>query len=115
GRNVLELLAKRLCGAVDRYAPDGNRARTTGAGTAFDAVGVALHNAHAIRRQAEPLCDELRVGRRMPLPGRLRADQQCDTAIAVERERRRLGTVVATSFHIGGDADAAQVPGAPRL
>src|SRR6186997_2376313 len=51
----------------------------------------------------------------MPLPGRLRADQQRDSAIAVERERRRLWPVVATGLDIGRNADAAQAPGAPRL
>ena len=72
---LLELLAKRLGGAVDGHAADRNRARSAGAGAALDAVGVALHHAHALRRQAEPLRDQLRVRGRMPLPGRLRADQ----------------------------------------
>src|SRR4029077_7101448 len=112
---VLELLAQRLGGTVNRNAADGDRTRAAGAGAALDAVGVALHHAHALRGGAEPLRDQLRVRRRMPLPGRLRADEQRHAAVAVERQRCRLGPVVAAGLDISRNADAAQAPGAPRL
>ena len=69
------------------------------------------------RSGGRPSCSaiDLRIRRRMPLPGRLRADQQRDAAVAVERERRRLGPVIAAGLDIGRNADAAQTPGAPRL
>ena len=76
------------------------------------AIGVALHDAHALRRQIEPLGDQLRIGGGVALPGRLRADQHGDAAIAIEPHVRGFRPVVAAGFDIGGDADAAQAAGA---
>src|SRR5512139_1791528 len=51
----------------------------------------------------------------MTLPGRLRADEQGDTAIAIARERCGFRAVVAAGLDVSGNADAAQAAGALRL
>ena len=82
--SCLSCSASVLLRAVDRHAADRNRARAAGAGAGRDQIGVALHHAHALRRQIEPLGDQLRIGGGVALPGRLRADQHGDAAVALE-------------------------------
>ena len=108
GGNLLDLLGELLGRTVNGNAADRNRTRPAGAGAALDPIGIALHHAHTLRRQVETLGNKLRVGRGVALAGRLRADQQGDAAVAIERKRRSLRAVVAAGLDIGGDADAAQ-------
>ena len=79
------------------------------------AIGIALHDAHALRRQIEPLGDQLRIGGGVALPGRLRADQHGDAAVAIEPHGRGFRPVVAAGLDIGRNADAAQLAGALGL
>src|SRR5262249_38301194 len=66
---------------------------------------------HALRRKIEMIGDELGIGGMMPLPGRLRADQQSDAPVRLEPEPRVLRPVAAARFDVGGKADAAQLAG----
>ena len=107
------MFAERLCGAIDRNAPDRNGARTAGAGTAFDAIGIALNDAHAFRRQIETFRNELRIRCGMTLAGRLRSDEQGDPAIAIEIESCGFRAIVTAGFDISRNADTAQLSGTP--
>src|SRR5665213_1055047 len=113
-----QLVAERLDLAPEsvRVEQADTDAIATGAGTGAgrDRVGVALHNAHALRRQIEPLGHKLRVGCGVALPGRLRADQHRNAAVAVELDIRRFRSVIAAGFDVRRHADAAQLSGALR-
>src|SRR2546430_3142620 len=62
-------------GARDRRTTAGDRARAAGPGSGRDQIGIALDHAHALGGEAEVIGDNLSVGRRMPLPGRLRSEE----------------------------------------
>ena len=94
------------------HAARRDRARSAGAAAGRDLCGVALHHADLLRRQAEMIGDDLRIGRVVPLPGRLRADQEGDGAVLVERHGRGFRAIAAAGFDIGRKADAAQLAAA---
>src|SRR3712207_7309079 len=58
-----------------RSTADRDRARAAGAAAGADQIRVALDDPDALYGQVEVLRGELRVGRRVPLPVRLRADR----------------------------------------
>ena len=88
GGELLELARRASCRrASTETPPTGIELEPPVPAPVAIAVGVALHHAHALRRQVELLGDELRIGGGVALPGRLRADQHGDAAVALERAR----------------------------
>ena len=110
-RASLRFLASCLRRAGDGRAAAGDRARAAGAGAGGNQIGIALDDAHALRRQSEMIGDDLRIGGVVPLPGRLRADQHRDRAVVFKPHRRSIRPIVAAGLDVGRDADAAQPPG----
>src|SRR5262249_30604879 len=84
--DLLQLVAKIMRCLLHADATARDRGRAAGAETRRDLVGVTLQDMHALRWQAELIGDELRIGSLMPLPARLRADQDGDVAIGIERD-----------------------------
>ena len=107
GRDLLQLVAELAGGALHADAAGRDRGRAAGAEAGRDLVGVALQDMHALGRQAELLGDELRVGGLVALPARLRADQDGDVAVGIERDVGGLLAHGAADLDIAGQADAA--------
>src|SRR5579863_722286 len=101
------MLAKRVRGALNADAAGWNRRRAAGAKPGGDAVGVALEDMDTLRRQAELIRNDLRVGRLMALPGRLRADQDRHVAVGIELHLRGLLAHGAADLDVARQADAA--------
>ena len=110
GRDLLQLVAEVAGGAFDADAAGRNRRRAAGAEAGGDLVGVALQDVHALRRHAELLGDELRIGGLVALPARLGADQDGDVAIGIERDIGGLLAHGAADLDIARHADAAHQP-----
>src|SRR5579863_3577422 len=102
------MLAKRVRGALNADAAGWNRRRAAGAKPGGDAVGVALEDMDTLRRQAELIRHDLRIGGLMALPGRLRADQDRHVAIGIELHLRGLLAHGAADLDITRKPDAAQ-------
>ena len=83
----LTFLDNFVGGREQRAARHVERARAAGA-AAVHPVGVALLDGDAVERHAEFLRDELREGRLVALPVRLRADIEFDAAILGEFHAR---------------------------
>src|SRR5690606_8565240 len=75
----------------------------------------ALNDAHTLRRQIELVGDQLRVGRRVALPRRLRTDGDGHAAVALKLDIGGLRPVVAACLDINGKTEAAQAARALRL
>ena len=101
------LLAELARRALDADAAGRNRGRAAGAEPGRDLVGVALVDVDALRRQAELLGDDLRIGGLVALPARLRADQDRDVAIGIEPHIGGLLAHGAADLDIARQADAA--------
>jgi hypothetical protein len=109
--NLLQLGAEIAGGTLDANAAARDRRRAAGTHARRDLVGIALHDVHALRRQAELLGDELGIGGLVPLPARLRADQNGDVAIGIERDLGGLvGAHAAANLDIARQANAADEP-----
>ena len=112
---LLERGGERLRGARRHDRADGNRARAAGAVAAGDAIGVALHDLHPFQGNVEILRNDLRIGRLVPLPVRLRADQQREIAVLVEREGAFFALAPRGAFDIARHADPANEPALSRF
>ena len=75
GGDLLALVDDLVDRLVDRRAADRRRARAVGAHAERDAVGVAVDDLDVLDRDAEPLDDELREGRLVPLAVAVRAGE----------------------------------------
>src|SRR5262249_8384767 len=106
-RDLLQLLAELTRGALHADAARGYRGGAAGAEPDRELVGVTLADMHALRRQAELLCNDLGVRRLVPLPARLRADQDGDVAIGVEPDIGGLFAHHAADLDIARKANAA--------
>src|SRR5262249_45818763 len=85
-----------------------HRAATAGSVASGHRVGVALHDAYVLQRDAERLRDDLAIDRCMALAARLRADEHGDKAVGVDIDPSLLPGTEASRFEAIGDADAAQ-------
>src|SRR5438045_3518789 len=68
------------------WQPFGN----VGAAAERDRVGVTLHEAYVLERNAQPVGDELRVGRGVSLPVRMRPGDDRHHAARVEAQLHAL-------------------------
>ncbi len=110
GGDLLQIRPQCAGGALDADAAGRDRSRAAGAEAGGDAVGVALEDVDTFRREAELLGYDLRIGGLVALPARLRADQDADVAIGVERHIGGLLAHGAAHLDIGAEPDAAHQP-----
>jgi hypothetical protein len=73
-----------------RDASDRYRARPAGAAPGGDECGIALDGVEGVKRHAQGIGQNLRVGRGMALPVALRADEKLDAAVAPDLDPRGL-------------------------
>ena len=112
---LLERGGERLRSARRHDRADGNRTRAAGAVSAGDAIGVALHHFHPFQGNVEILRNDLRIGRLVPLPVRLRADQQREIAVLIEREGAFFPLAPRGAFDIARHAEPANEPALSRF
>src|SRR5262249_59125194 len=98
-----------LGGALDaRRAARRDRARAAGATAGDQLVAVALQEADAVERDAEPLAQHLRERRRMALAVVERAGDDGHRAVGFEADAAHLLVGRRGHLEIAPDAEAAQ-------
>ena len=70
--------------------PDRARARAVGAHAELHLIGVAVHHAHVLNRDAEPLGNDLRERRLVTLPVLVTASEQLDRAGRIDADLGRF-------------------------
>src|SRR6202011_1345264 len=98
-----------------RVAADDHRFRAAGAAAGDQLVAVALQEADAPERDAEPCGKDLGEGRGMPLAVIERPGDDRDIAIRLEADATHLAAGRPGQFEIVADAAAAQPPPRPAL
>src|SRR5262249_6766919 len=127
GRNLLRLglnLVERL---HDRGDADRARARAISAHAELHLVGIAVHDADVVERDAQPFGYDLREGGLVALTVLVTAGENFDRARGIDAHLRRLPQPDAAAeradrlarrnpagLDIGGEADAAQLVVAGR-
>ena len=112
----------------DRGDADRARARAVRAHAELHLVGISVHDADVLERNAEPFADNLREGRLVPLPVLVTAGEDFDRAGRIDPHLRRLpqpdptteradrlARRDAASLDIGRESNAAQLVMANRL
>ena len=108
GGDAGALLDDDVGGAPDRGAAHIGRARAAVPAADRDQVGVALHEADALVRHAEPLGEDLRERRLVPLADRLGAGDQRHGAVRLEADIDILRRRAAGRLDVIGEAEPAQ-------
>src|SRR5690606_33444052 len=70
-------------------------------------VGVALPHDDLLQRQVEMIARELRIGGRMPLPVRLRTDENRGRPVRLDTDLRGLARDAAAGLNVGRDSEPA--------
>src|SRR6185503_10760112 len=103
-----QVVREQLCRLGDRHATRWHRTGANGTATGRNLVGVALMHADLIEWDVELLGDELRVGRLVSLPVRLRTNPHIDRAVWRKLHTSALCRGTSAGFDIGRKPNAAQ-------
>src|SRR5262249_48012555 len=104
------LLDDHVGGAPDRGAAHISRARAAMPAAERDYVGIALHEADHVVRQAEPVGEDLRKSRLVPLADRLRAGGQRSRAVRREADIDILARRATGRLDVIGEAEPRRRP-----
>src|SRR5258707_973164 len=77
--------------------------------------GVARHELHLFRRNAEAISQHLREGGLMALPARLGAGDRFDLTARMDRQANIFARMSDRALHIVRNADACELAALPRL
>ncbi len=113
--DLLAVLDHLVAGRDDRGAAGHHRFRAAGAAAGDQLVAVALQQANALERDAEPRRQHLRERRGMPLAVIEGAGDDRHRAVGLEADAAHLAAGRAGQFEIIADAAAAQPAACPAL